>query len=208
MSNYIKLEEGAPARYPYTQAQLRAESPNTSFPSGLLPDDLLAEWGMLPVIETPQPVVTSLQNVIELPPVLIDGVWTQQWAVLDATPEHVAEHKRIVWEAIKRERDMRKAGGVNVGEHWFHSDADSRIQQIGLVMMGANIPANLQWKTMSGAFVTMAPALAGQIFAATAAHDQAAFAVAEQHRIAMEASTDPAAYDYSAGWPAVYGEQS
>ena len=34
-----------------------------------------------------------------------------------------------------------------------------------------------------------------------------AFAVAEQHRIAMESSADPAAYDYSAGWPAVYGEQ-
>ena len=112
-----------------------------------------------------------------------------------------------VWDRIKARRDAAKAGGVKVGDKWFHSDADSRIQQIGLVMMGANIPANMQWKTMSGAFVTMAPALAEQIVAATAAHDQAAFAVAEQHRIAMEASTDPAAYDYSAGWPAAYGEQ-
>ena len=111
------------------------------------------------------------------------------------------------WEHIKAKRNAAQAGGVKVGEHWFHSDSDSRIQQIGLVMMGANIPANLQWKTMSGAFVTMTPMLAWQIFAATAAHDQAAFSAAEQHRIAMESSADPAAYDYSAGWPAVYGEK-
>ena len=112
-----------------------------------------------------------------------------------------------VWMQIKAHRDTVKAAGVKVGEHWFHSDSDSRIQQIGLVMMGANIPANMQWKTMSGVFVAMTPTLAEQIFAATAAHDQAAFAVSEQHRIAMEASADPAAYDYSAGWPAVYGVQ-
>lgn len=122
-------------------------------------------------------------------------------------PEHARMTAHDVWMQIKAHRDTVKAAGVKVGEHWFHSDSDSRIQQIGLVMMGANIPANMQWKTMSGVFVAMTPTLAEQIFAATAAHDQAAFAVSEQHRIAMEASADPAAYDYSAGWPAVYGVQ-
>ncbi len=205
---YALVENGNIKTYPYSVTDFRRDNPNTSFPAGVLPDELLAEWGVLPVVETPQPAATSLQNVSELTPVLIDGAWTQQWAVADATPEQVADRKGRAWEEIKRERDVRKAGGVKVGDNWFHSDTDSRIQQIGLVMMGAGIPANLQWKTMSGAFVTMTPTLAGQIFAATAAHDQAAFAVAEQHRIAMESSADPAAYDYSSGWPAVYGGQS
>lgn len=203
---YALIKNNTVKQYPYDAGNLRRDNQHTSFPLAMS-DERLAEWGVMPVVETPQPAATGLQNVSELPPVLIGGAWTQQWTVSDATPEQIAERKSGAWEAIKRERDVRKAGGVKVGEHWFHSDADSRIQQICLVMMGANIPANLQWKTMSGAFVTMTPTLAGQIFAAVAAHDQAAFAVAEQHRIAMESSADPAAYDYSAGWPAVYGEQ-
>lgn len=111
-----------------------------------------------------------------------------------------------VWEHIKAERDRRKAGGVKVDAKWFHSDDASRIQQMGLVMMGASIPANLQWKTMDGSFVTMTQTLASQVFQAVAASDQAIFTVAETHRAAMEANADPASYDYSTGWPKIYGE--
>jgi hypothetical protein len=109
-----------------------------------------------------------------------------------------------MWERIKAERERRKAGGYKVGTQWYHSDADSRIQQLGLLMMGANIPVGLRWKTLDGTFVDMTPTLAQQVFAAAASSDQAIFAVAETHRVAMEASADPAAYDFSTGWPAVF----
>lgn len=107
-----------------------------------------------------------------------------------------------IWERIKAERDNRTAtlGYVAAGKR-FHSDQKSRTQQLGLVIMGAGIPAGLQWKTMDGKFVTMTPTLAQQILAAAGASDAAIFAAAEAHRVAMEASEDPAAYDYSAGWP-------
>lgn len=114
--------------------------------------------------------------------------------------------KARAWESIKAERDRRKAGGVKVGAKWFHSDDASRIQQLALVMMGAGLPAGLQWKTMDGSFITMTPALAQQVFTGQAASDQTIFAVAEAHRVAMEASADPAAYDHSTGWPKVFGE--
>lgn len=111
------------------------------------------------------------------------------------------------WEAIKAVRDRRTdQGGYKVGTKWFHSDQKSRSQQLGLVLLGANIPPNLQWKTMDGSFVTMTQQLAGQVLAAAAASDQAIFAAAETHRAAMEASADPASYDYSTGWPAIFGE--
>lgn len=116
----------------------------------------------------------------------------------------------LVWEQIKAIRDQRKGGGVKVKvgsvDKWFHSDDASRIQQMALVMMGANIPANLQWKTLDGSFVTMTQAVAQSVFAAAAASDQAIFAVAEGHRAALAACEDPAVYDYSTGWPAVFGE--
>lgn len=113
----------------------------------------------------------------------------------------------LVWDWIKTERDRRKAAGVKVGDKWFHSDDGSRIQQMGLVMMGASLPAGLQWKTMDGSFITMTPALAQQVFAAQATSDQTIFAVAEAHRVALKACADPAAYDYLTGWPKVFGEK-
>lgn len=136
-----------------------------------------------------------------------------QW-FLEAIPQPVPdqkptldESKVMAWSKIKSERDRRiQVGGYKVGTKWFHSDTFSRTQQMGLVMMGASIPANLQWKTMDGTFITMTQTLASQVFQAAAASDQAIFAVAETHRAAMEASADPASYDYSGGWPKVYGE--
>jgi hypothetical protein len=114
--------------------------------------------------------------------------------------------KRLqVWEKIKSLRESRKAGGVQVAGNWFHSDEPSRVQQLGLVMMGSNLPP-LQWKTLSGSFVTMTPTLALGIFQAVATHDTNTFAKAEQHRAAVNASSDPLNYDYTTGWPVIYGE--
>lgn len=121
-------------------------------------------------------------------------------------PGPLAERQVAAWERIKQERDRRKYLGVKVGEHWFHSDDPSRIQQIALAMMGAGIPAGLMWKTLTTSpppvFVEMTPALAQGIFTATAASDAAIFAAAETHRMAMEAMPDPENYDCAGGWPA------
>lgn len=126
-------------------------------------------------------------------------------AVVDPA-ESLAEIKARMWEKIKTERDRRKAGGVLAGTHWFHSDTDSRVQQLGLVQMGASIPAGLQWKTLSGAFVLMTPTLAGQIFQATAAKDQATFSHAEKLRADVNTSPSPETVNILAGWPLIFGE--
>lgn len=121
----------------------------------------------------------------------------------NATPAEIkAAALALITRQIKADRDRRKSTGTPVGAHAFHSDPDSRIQQIGLVMMGAALPAGIMWKTVGGAFVEMTPTLAGQIFQATAARDVALFAAAEAHIAAAAASADPLAYSFSAGWPA------
>ena len=112
-----------------------------------------------------------------------------------------------MWNLIQAERDRRKlTGGYKVGNYWFHSDDTSRIQQLALVIMGANMPSGIMWKTMSGAFVPMTPTLAGQIFQAAAASDMTLFAVAEQKKVAMLAAPTPGEYPYMTGWPKIYGE--
>lgn len=114
----------------------------------------------------------------------------------------------LKWEDIKAERDRRtENGGYKVGDKWFHSDQKSRAQQLGLVLLGANIPTGLLWKTMDGSFVPMIQPLAQQILESAAASDQAIFASAEVHKAAMETSAEPAEYDFSGGWPPVFGDQ-
>lgn len=136
--------------------------------------------------------------------------WLLQGGDFVAPPPEPAppliDRQNAAWERIKTERDRRKYLGVKVGAHWFHSDDPSRIQQLALAMMGAAIPAGLQWKTLTltppPVFVEMTPALAAGIFQSTAASDAAIFSAAEVHRVAMEASASPESYDFSGGWPA------
>jgi len=115
-----------------------------------------------------------------------------------------------VWERIKSERARRRFdGGVKVGENWFLSTQQAAGEYTALILVGSALPPGAvlrpAWRTMSqGVTVDMTAALAAQIlgsgFQAIAAIDDAARA----HRAAMEASADPAAYDYSTGWPAVF----
>lgn len=117
-----------------------------------------------------------------------------------------AEKEARAWGQIKAERDRRKSLGVQADGNWFHSDADSRIQQLALTIMGQTMPAGIQWKTMSDEFVLMTPTLAVQIFTATATLDQVLFSNATTHRTAMMAAAVPSEYDFSTGWPAFYQE--
>lgn len=130
--------------------------------------------------------------------------WSYDGHTFTAPAPDLTALRAAHWDAIKVERDKRtQTGGYHAAGKWFHSDTFSRTQQMGLVMMGANIPAGLQWKTMDGSFVTMTQALAGQVFAAAAASDAALFARAEQIKAAMEA--DPVNFVLaSQTWPAVF----
>ena len=101
------------------------------------------------------------------------------------------------WEAIKIIRDdLTLNGGCLVDGYWFHTDVYSKQQQMALMMLGQDLPQALQWKTMSGDFVTLTPALVSQLFSAQVTREQDIFAIAETKR------TDDS--DIHAGWPARY----
>lgn len=126
----------------------------------------------------------------------------------EPTPDQAKARK---WEGIKSERDRRRFnGGVQVGVHWFKSDAVATSEYNSLTLLSGGLPEDAilraAWRTMDGATVDMTPAIVRQIltagFAAVAAIDDAAMA----HKAAMEQSQDPAAYDYSASWPRIFGE--
>ncbi len=137
-----------------------------------------------------------------------DGMWAISSGVVVKAPipsRPISVIRAELCEAVKAIRNRRcSEGGYLVAGKWFHSDTQSRIQQLGLVLLGASIPPGTQWKTMDGSFVAMTPALAQQILAAAAASDQAIFSAAEAHLAAINASLDPETYDYLVGWPPAF----
>ena len=117
----------------------------------------------------------------------------------------MAKRQDVVWGKIKEYRDVLiQSGGYLVDGKWYHSDLMSRTQQIGLTLLGNNIPADLMWKTMDGSFVQMTPPLAQQIFVAAATSDTKIFICAEQHNAAMMLLPNPETYDYTSGWPSTF----
>jgi hypothetical protein len=138
--------------------------------------------------------------------------WSFNGNVISTVPEAewratmLARAQRQKWLEIQDRRERCRQGGVKVGAYWFHTDDTSRIQIIGLLLMGQQLPSNIMWKTMSGAFVPMTPALVQQIFQALLMKELQAFQVGEQHRAQLLQSADPANYDFSAGWPPSYVE--
>lgn len=138
-----------------------------------------------------------------------DGVVIVTRAVVPWSAEEIAADQASkiasALERIKALRDEKiQRGGYKAAGKWFHSDTFSRSQQIGLVILGANIPAGLQWKTMDGTFVDMTPTLAQQVFQAAAAQDNLIFTHAESLRLDVETAPDPAAIDIKAGWPETF----
>lgn len=186
-------------RYPVTELDIRAECPRTSFATPFFAPDGY-EW----VFPSPMPAYDALTQVLrEVAPVKAGNKYEQRWEVLEL-PASVIEQNRQRERAARVARikairdDKMHNGGYPVGQLWFHSDLTSRTQQLGLLQLGANIPAGLRWKTMDGTFVVMTQSLIQQVLAAAAAQDNAIFAHAER-LIADET------LDASAGWPATYG---
>lgn len=137
------------------------------------------------------------------------GTVTETLTTIDKS---VSDALNYLWPLIQQKRDiLLQTGGckVNVSgtDYWFHSDTYSKIQQMALVQLGTNIPPGLQWKTMSGEFVTMTTTLANSLFTAQVTQDQAIFAAAQTHYsnlTAMSDVTTMAAYNWNSGWPETY----
>lgn len=112
------------------------------------------------------------------------------------------------WEIIKMERTLRqREGGYKIDTNWYHSDQTSKIQQMGLVLLGQSMPTNLMWKTMQGTFVQMTPALAQQIFQMAAYTDGQLFAVAEGLKQQVSSQGyDLTTFNPTVGWPQAFWE--
>lgn len=199
--NYINTENG---QYPVSESQIRSMNPDTSF--GV---PFMAPAPYKIVFPKPAPAFNPMTHtVVENSPTLTNkGHWEQDWDLVPLDEAVVLAQTSAIRKTkeneIKSFRDKLKESGVKVGAHWFHSDVFSRIQWLGLMIMGANAPA-IPWKTMTGEFVPLTPTLVQQVFAATGVMDANLFGIAEAKITAMKALADPTQYDTQSGWPATF----
>jgi hypothetical protein len=96
---YIKTGKDT-VEYPYSLSKLKAEHANTSFPREMR-DEMLAEYGIYPVLPTPRPASTLTQDPVEQTPQLINGVWTQIWAMVDVSAEEAAQRAQDAADAAE-----------------------------------------------------------------------------------------------------------
>lgn len=147
----------------------------------------------------------------EIQSAIDSGMSVELWKTEE---EVLAEAKESVWEQIKTERDRRiLEGGYHISMNdgivkWFHSDVKSRTQYLTIVNTGVTNPTLTieNWKTMDGSFVTITVDLANSLLLHAITQEAAIFAAAEQHKASAFELADPSTYDFSTGWPLVYGE--
>lgn len=100
---YIKINQDGTQQYPYSFLQLKNDNSQVSFPS-VPTNELLAEWGMFPVVETQLQFDEAIQRYEEAMPTLIDGVWTQTWNIIELTAEELAQREAKRLATLEGER--------------------------------------------------------------------------------------------------------
>ena len=107
---YVKAIDSQIVAYPYTQTDLIRDNPSTSFPSGGISPDSLAEWNVFPVHFADQPVVDPLaQRVVELAPMYDGQSWIQQWVVEALSQDEINANAAQQAAAVRADRNARLA---------------------------------------------------------------------------------------------------
>jgi hypothetical protein len=89
--------------YPYSLQKLREDNPNTSFPSEMT-ESLMIELDISEVRTTPKPNDYT-KNISEGTPILVEGVYYQNWVQSDATESEINDRIENKWIEI---RDLRQ----------------------------------------------------------------------------------------------------
>ena len=89
-------------QYPYSIENLKIDNKNVTFPLELTENDLLS-WDMYEIRQTPKPN-NYTKIVSEETPILIEGVYYQNWVITDASQELINTRLETKWNEV---RDIR-----------------------------------------------------------------------------------------------------
>lgn len=101
---FARIENGSIVEYPVYEGDIRLRYSNVSFPS-----PFIAPEGYALIADAPPPAYNYRKNVTEDAPLFIDGKWTRNWVVTDATAHEVTERIAQQWAIIRTGRNKRLA---------------------------------------------------------------------------------------------------
>ena len=101
---YLKVS-GSTITYPYSVYDLKAENPNTSFPT-TIPDSLLEEFSVYKVeLKDSGYDNDDTKDVLEITPILSGSVYVQTYQITDADSETIEKRKEIKWTEVRTKRN-------------------------------------------------------------------------------------------------------
>jgi len=89
--------------YPYSLKRLREDNPRVSFPSELT-EAVMNEYDIFEVRQTPKPNDYT-KDISEETPILIEGVYYQNWHQTDASESEINARIESKWEEIREIRN-------------------------------------------------------------------------------------------------------
>ena len=90
--------------YPYSLKKLREDNPHTSFPSEMT-ESVMNEYDIFEVRQTPKPS-NYTKNILEGTPILVEGVYYQNWEQTDASSSEINARIEVKWEEIREHRNQ------------------------------------------------------------------------------------------------------
>jgi len=98
---YLRIKNET-IEYPYTLLQLRRDDNTVSFPQNLT-NDILEGFGVYMVMQTPKPNDYT-KTITEGTPNLVDGVYYQNWVLVDSTESEIQSRIEYKWDEIRNLR--------------------------------------------------------------------------------------------------------
>lgn len=82
---------------------------NYCTPEALVKDGKAEQFGVVEMVEVEQPAHNPMTQVIEeIDPALVEGVWAQQWQVVELSPEEIqANQKALVPSSVTRRQAIQ-----------------------------------------------------------------------------------------------------
>ena len=149
MSVYVLLnDDGAVERYPYSLWNLRNDYPNVSFPQDPAAE-VLEDYNVRIVTSTTPPEAAYNQDLSESV-ALLDGVWTQQWSLVDAPAEDVAARNDAQSRTVRSYRNdlLKESDWTQLEDATADKTAWASYRQaLRDVPSQAGFPHNVTWPT-------------------------------------------------------------
>ena len=132
--------------YPYSLKKLREDNPTISFPSEFT-EAVMNEFNIFEVRQTPMPS-NYTKNISEENPILIEGIYYQNWIQTDASQAEIDARIENKWEEIReirnellKETDWTQLGDISQATKDLYSNYRQQLRDV----TSQSNPYNIVW---------------------------------------------------------------